>query len=74
MPTTALQTAWQLLTTLDPQLLAIVARSLSVSALACALGCAAGLVCGSYLGVARFTGRGALLTVLHVRAKSYIKG
>ena len=35
MPTTALQTAWQLLITLDPQLLSIVARSLSVSALAC---------------------------------------
>jgi len=48
-------TAWQLLITLDPQLLSIVARSLSVSALACLLGCAAGLVGGSYLGVARFT-------------------
>ena len=48
MPTTALHTAWQLLTTLDAQLLAIVARSLSVSALACALGCAAGLVCGAF--------------------------
>ena len=35
MPTTALHTAWQLLITLDPQLLAIVARSLGVSALAC---------------------------------------
>ena len=58
-------TAWQLLITLDPQLLSIVARSLSVSALACVLGCAAGLVCGSYLGVARFTVRGAVLTVLH---------
>ena len=65
MPTSALHTAWQLLTSLDAQLLAIVARSLAVSALACVLGCAAGLVCGAYLGVARFTGRGALLTVLH---------
>jgi len=65
MPTTALHTAWQLLITLDPQLLAIVARSLGVSALACALGCTAGLVCGAYLGVARFAGRGVVLTVLH---------
>lgn len=65
MPTTALHTAWQLLTTLDAQLLAIVARSLSVSALACALGCTAGLVCGACLGVARFAGRGVILTVLH---------
>ena len=65
MPTSALHTAWHLLTSLDEQLLAIVARSLAVSALACVLGCAAGLVCGAYLGVARFTGRGALLTVLH---------
>ena len=65
MPTSALHTAWQLLTSLDPQLLAIVARSLSVSALACVMGCATGLVCGSYLGVARFAGRGAVLTVLH---------
>ena len=36
-----------------------------MSALACLLGCTAGLVCGAYLGVARFTGRAALLTVLH---------
>jgi len=65
MQPTALQTAWHLLIALDAQLLTIVARSLSVSALACVLGCAAGMLCGAYLGVARFTGRGAVLTVLH---------
>jgi tungstate transport system permease protein len=46
-------------------LLSIVARSLAVSALACALACAIGLPLGAWLGVARFTGRGALLTVLN---------
>lgn len=65
MPTTALHTAWQLLVSLDAQLLSIVARSLAVSAMACVLGCAAGLVCGAWLGVARFAGRGAVLTFLH---------
>jgi tungstate transport system permease protein len=59
------QTALQLITSLDAGLLAIVGRSLSVSATACALACGAGLVLGAWLGVARFDGRGAVLTVLN---------
>ena len=59
------ETALQLITSLDDGLLAIVGRSLSVSATACALACGAGLVLGAWLGVARFAGRGALLAVLN---------
>jgi tungstate transport system permease protein len=58
-------TALQLIAALDPGLLAIVGRSLSVSATACALACALGLVLGAWLGVARFAGRGAVLTLLN---------
>jgi ABC-type tungstate transport system substrate-binding protein len=50
---------------LDPALLSIVARSLAVSAVACALACAIGLPLGAWLGVARFAGRGALLTLFN---------
>jgi len=49
----------------DPMLLSIVTRSLAVSATACLIGCAIGLVLGSWLGVARFAGRGAAITVLN---------
>jgi len=58
-------TALQLITSLDGGLLAIVGRSLSVSASACALACAAGLVLGAWLGVARFAGRAAVLALLN---------
>ena len=58
-------TALRLIAGADPQLVSIVARSLAVSALACALACAAGLLLGAWLGVARFAGRGAVLTVLN---------
>jgi tungstate transport system permease protein len=58
-------TALQLITSLDPDLLAIVGRSLAVSASACALACGAGLVLGAWLGVARFAGREAILTLLN---------
>jgi tungstate transport system permease protein len=58
-------TALQLIAGFDPGLLAIVGRSLSVSATACALACALGLVLGAWLGVARFAGRGAVLTLLN---------
>ncbi len=58
-------TALRLITDLDPTLLAIVGRSLGVSATACALACAGGLLLGAWLGVARFAGRGAVLTVLN---------
>jgi len=49
----------------DATLAAIVMRSLAVSAAACALACGLGMVAGAALGVARFRGRGALLTVLN---------
>lgn len=49
----SLATAAGLLTGLDPALLAIVGRSLAVSATACALGGTAGLLLGTWLGVSR---------------------
>ena len=49
----------------DPMLLSIVGRSLAVSAASCALACGVGLPLGSWLGVTRFAGRGALLTLLN---------
>ncbi len=58
-------TALQLITSLDAGLLTIVGRSLSVSATACALACGLGLLLGAWLGVARFAGRGAVLTLLN---------
>ncbi len=58
-------TALQLIISLDPGLRSIVGRSLSVSGTACAIACAVGLFAGAWLGVARFTGRGALLTLLN---------
>jgi len=59
------QSAWQLIVSGDPVLLAIVGRSLAVSASACALACGLGLLCGAWLGVARFRGRGLVLTLLN---------
>ena len=58
-------TALRLLTELDPVLWSIVGRSLWVSVLATAMACTLGVVLGAWLGVARFTGRDALLTVLN---------
>ena len=58
-------TALQLILALDAGLLAIVGRSLLVSATACALACSAGLVLGAGLGVARFAMRPVLLTLLN---------
>ncbi|MES2784164.1 MAG: ABC transporter permease [Pseudomonadota bacterium] len=49
----------------DPMLASIVVRSLAVSSTACAIACGVGVVAGAWLGVARFRGRGALLTVLN---------
>jgi len=57
--------AAQLIAGADPVLLSIVVRSLAVSATACVLACAAGLLLGAWLGVARFAGRGTLLTLLN---------
>jgi tungstate transport system permease protein len=58
-------TALALIAGLDPMLMSIVARSLAVSATACALSCGIGVPLGAWLGVARFSGRGALLTLLN---------
>jgi tungstate transport system permease protein len=58
-------TALQLITSIDSVLLAIVGRSLAVSATACALACGVGLVLGAWLGVARFAGREVVLMLLN---------
>ncbi len=58
-------TALQLLVALDPTLLAVVGRSLSVSALACAGACVLGLPLGAWLGVVRFAGRTGVLALLN---------
>lgn len=58
-------TALQLIVSLDPVLAAIVARSLSVSAVACVLACAVGLPLGAWLGVTRFSGRTGMLALLN---------
>ncbi len=58
-------TALQLITTFDPGLLAIVARSVAVSASACVIACSLGLLLGAWLGVADFPGRGVVLALLN---------
>lgn len=58
-------TALQLISSFDPALWTIVGRSLLVSSLACLLACSFGLALGAWLGVARFRGRGACLTLLN---------
>ena len=58
-------TALDLVTSLDPALTAIVGRSLGVSASACIVASGLGLLLGAWLGVARFAGRDAVLTVLN---------
>jgi tungstate transport system permease protein len=57
--------ALQLIASMDAGLLAIVGRSLAVSATACLLACVLGLGLGAWLGVARFPGRGAVLALLN---------
>jgi tungstate transport system permease protein len=61
----SLARALELIAGADPLLLSIVGRSLAVSGAACLIGCALGLVLGSWLGVARFPARGAVVTVLN---------
>jgi hypothetical protein len=50
----SLATALHLVVSMDAGLVAIVGRSLAVSASACALACGVGLLLGAWLGVARF--------------------
>lgn len=57
--------AVQLLIGFDATLWSIVGRSLWVSTLSTALACVIGIVLGAWLGVARFVGRDAVLTVLN---------
>ncbi|BCO26974.1 hypothetical protein MIZ03_1861 [Rhodoferax lithotrophicus] len=63
--TDSASTALQLIIHMDSGLLTIVGRSLSVSATACLIACVLGLVLGAWLGVARFAGRGMVLTLLN---------
>lgn len=58
-------TAARLILSLDAGLYTIVARSLAVSVSASAIGCVLGLLAGAWLGVARFRGRDAVLTLLN---------
>lgn len=63
--TDSVVTALLLISNFDHGLLTIVSRSLAVSGTACVLASGLGLVLGAWLGVARFSGRGAILTVLN---------
>lgn len=60
----SVQTAAQLVASFDPTLWSIVGRSLSVSATACVISCVIGLAGGAWLGVARFSGRQAVMAML----------
>jgi tungstate transport system permease protein len=57
--------ALHLLVSLDPGLLTVVGRSLAVSMTACLLAFGVGALAGAWLGISRFTGRGAVLAVLN---------
>jgi len=63
--TNSLVTAVELIQDSDPVLVAVVGRSLTVSGLATLLACGLGLLLGAWLGVARFRGRGVVLTLLN---------
>lgn len=63
--TQSLLTALELLQQLDPTLIAIVQRSLMVSATACLIACVLGILFGALLAVLRFPGRGVVLTLLN---------
>ncbi len=63
--TAAWQQALHLILTGEAGLWSIVGRSLAVSGLATVFGCALGLPMGACLAVARFPGRGAVVTLLH---------
>ena len=59
------RTALALITSLDPALWSIVARSLAVSGSACLIGYGIGLLAGAWLGVVRFRARALVLTPLN---------
>ena len=58
-------TALALIVSFDPGLWAVVLRSLAVSGTATLIACAIGIVAGAWLGVARFRGRGVVITLLN---------
>ena len=58
-------TAMTLVVSGDQGLWTIVSRSLAVSATACLIACGVGLLLGAWLAVARFAGRGLVLTILN---------
>lgn len=57
--------AWGLITSMDADLLEIVALSLRVSLTATVLACALGIPLGAFLATTRFRGRGAALVLLN---------
>jgi tungstate transport system permease protein len=61
----AIALAWQLVTSGDRELFAIILLSMQVTLTAVALGCAAGLPLGAALATFRFPGRGALIALLN---------
>ncbi len=63
--TDSARTALALISSFDATLWTIVGRSLAVSGTACLIGYGIGLLAGAGLGVARFRGRGVVLTVLN---------
>ncbi len=63
--TESFQTALMLIGSFDPGLWAVVRRSLAVSGSATLLACAIGMAAGAWLGVARFRGRGVVVTLLN---------
>ena len=62
---TSLTTAFELIANGNASLVAIVGRSLAVSALAVLIGGSVGLLLGAWLGVARYAGRPLVLVVLN---------
>ncbi len=63
--TDSVTTALHLVTSFDPALWRIVARSLAVSATACVIAYGLGVLLGAWLAVGRFAGRGAVLVLLN---------
>jgi tungstate transport system permease protein len=63
--TDSLTLALHMVVGLDPALWKVVGRSLGVSATATVLACGLGVLAGAWLAVARFAGRGVLITVLN---------
>ena len=69
--TDSARTALALISSFDATLWTIVGRSLAVSGTACLIGYGIGLLAGAGLGVARFRGRGVVLTVLNTCSRCH---